>query len=222
MNATVHADTEPRERILGPVECVSEMLFGLFMAVTFVGAVSAATSGHEIRSMFWAALGCNLAWGLVDAVMYLVRTLTERARTLSLALAVRNAPDAETGRLHVERALSKIAARLISPTEIEAIRARIVALPSLPERPSLHREDALAGVIIFLIVVAATFPVVLPFAFIADAGTAKIVSRISSLAMLFLGGLALGRYAGTGSLRIGFLMMGLGSAVIVAVMALGG
>jgi hypothetical protein len=222
MNVTVQADTERRERILGPVECVSEMLFGLFMAVTFVGAVSAATPGHEIRSMFFTALGCNLAWGLVDAVMYLVRTLTERGRALSLALAVRGAPDAETGRRHVEDALSKVAARLVSPAEIEAIRARIAALPSLPQRPSLHREDALAGLIIFLIVVAATFPVVLPFALIDDAGTAKIVSRITSLAMLFLGGLALGRYAGSGSFRIGFMMMALGTAVIVAIMALGG
>jgi hypothetical protein len=40
--------------------------------------------------------------------------------------------------------------------------------------------------------------------------------------MLFLAGLALGRYAGTGSLRIGFMMMALGTAVIVAIMALGG
>ena len=40
------------------------MLFGLFMALTFVGAVSAATSRREeLRTMFIAALGCNLAWG---------------------------------------------------------------------------------------------------------------------------------------------------------------
>ena len=25
-----------------------------------------------------AALGCNIAWGLADGIMYLVRTLTER------------------------------------------------------------------------------------------------------------------------------------------------
>ncbi len=54
---------------------VSEMLFGLFMALTFIGAISVAESGRaQIREMFIAALGCNLAWGLVDAVMYLVRT----------------------------------------------------------------------------------------------------------------------------------------------------
>lgn len=214
---------EAREPILSPIDRVSEMLFGLFMALTFIGAVSAATSGREeIRTMFAAALGCNLAWGLVDAVMYLVRTITQRGRMLTLARAVRDAPDAETGCRHVERSLSKVAAGLVSATEIEAIRGRIVALPSVPDRPSLGRDDALAAVAIFLIVVAATFPVVLPFVFFKDVGTAMIVSRLTALAMLFVGGLALGRYAGYGSWRTGFVLMGLGAALVVAIIALGG
>ena len=79
--------------VLNPVDRVSEMLFGLLMALTFVGAVSAAESGDEqIRTLFTTALGCNLAWGLVDAVMYLVRTITERGRLLTLVREVRSAP----------------------------------------------------------------------------------------------------------------------------------
>jgi hypothetical protein len=214
---------QAREPLLSPVDRVSEMLFGLFMALTFVGAVSAATAGQdEIRTMFITALGCNLAWGLVDAVMYLVRTITERGRKLNLALAVRGAPDAETGRRHVAKSLSKVAAGLVSETEIEAIRGRIVALPSLPDRPTLGRDDALAALGIFLIVVAATFPVVIPFIVFKDVGTAMIVSRATALVMLFLGGLALGRYAGYGSWRTGFVMMGLGATLVVAIIALGG
>ena len=34
-----------RELVLSPVDRVSEMLFGLFMALTFVGAVSVAEAG---------------------------------------------------------------------------------------------------------------------------------------------------------------------------------
>ena len=84
-----------REPVLSPVDRVSELLFGLFMALTFVGAVSVAKAGEdEIRSMFAAALGCNLAWGLVDAVMYLVRTVTDRGRSLTLVRSVRAAADA--------------------------------------------------------------------------------------------------------------------------------
>src|SRR3954462_3058147 len=71
--------------VLSPVDRVSEMLFGLLMALTFTGAVSVAESGNAaIRTMFIAALGCNLAWGLVDAVMHLVRTITERGRLITL------------------------------------------------------------------------------------------------------------------------------------------
>jgi len=216
-------DKVVREPVLSPVDRVSELLFGLFMALTFVGAVSVTDSGREeVRSMFAAALGCNLAWGLVDAVMYLVRTVTDRGRSLTLVRSVRAAADAETGRRIIERALSRDVAGLVSSREVEAIRGRIVALTSLPARPGLHRGDLLAALAIFLIVVASTFPVVLPFALIADVGTAKNISRAIALAMLFFGGLALGRYAGYGSWKVGFMMAGLGTALVLAINALGG
>ena len=220
MNATAAAAREP---ILDPVERVSEMCFGLFMALTFVGAVSVTGRGsEEVRTMFFAALGCNLAWGLVDAVMYLVRTITDRSRAITLALAVRRAPDAQSGRRYVEQALSKVAAKVATDTELETMRARIVAMPAPPERPMLHREDAWGAAGIFVIVVGATFPVVLPFIFMTDAAAAKTASRVIALGMLFVGGLALGRYAGYGSIRMGLAMVGLGVALVVAIMALGG
>ena len=185
---------EERKPLLDPVERVSEFLFGLFMALTFVGAVSVATDGKaEIRTMFIAALGCNLAWGLVDGVMYIVQNVVMRGRSYMLAVGVR-AADAEAG-------------RKLSP---------------LPERPTLQRDDLLGGLGIFLMCVIATFPVVLPFMFFADVGTAKTLSRGIALAMLFLGGLILGRYAGYGSWKAGFIMMILGTLLVAAIMALGG
>ena len=223
MNEKIELDESTRDSVLSPVDRVSEMLFGLFMALTFIGAVSVAESGRaQIREMFVAALGCNLAWGLVDAIMYLVRAVTDRGRLLTLVRSVQAAPDAETGRRLIERSLSKVAANLVSPAEVEAIRGRIVALPSVPARPTLQRDDLLAALAIFLMVVAATFPVVLPFAVIQDVGTAKAVSRAIALAMLFFGGLALGRYAGYGTWRVGFMMVGLGTALVIAINALGG
>jgi len=223
MSADNIIEKEVREPVLSVVDRVSELLFGLFMALTFVGAVSVTDAGQgEIRSMFAAALGCNLAWGLVDAVMYLVRTVTDRGRSLTLVRSVRAAPDAEAGRRLIERALSRDVAGLVTSAEVEAMRGRIAALTSLPERPRLNGDDFLAALAIFLIVVASTFPVVLPFALIADVETAKNVSRAIALAMLFFGGLALGRYAGYGSWKVGLMMAGLGTALVVAINALGG
>jgi len=69
------------KRVLDPVERVSEIIFGVLMAMTFIGALSVADSGREdVRTAMIAALGCNLAWGLADAVMYVVGTLTERTK----------------------------------------------------------------------------------------------------------------------------------------------
>ncbi len=211
-----------REPLLNPVDRVSEMIFGLFMALTFVGVVSMATAEREeIQAMLVAALGCNLAWGLVDAVMYLVRTIADRGRLLTLTRSVRGA-DPVVGRKLLRGALSTPLAQLITTTEIDAMHARILALTDLPTRPRLKRDDWLAALGVFLIVVASTFPVALPFVFIPDAGTALFVSRATALAMLFLGGLALGRYAGYGSWKTGIMMVGLGTAVVVVVIALGG
>ena len=223
MNATNRTADADREPVLSPVDRVSELLFGLFMALTFTGAISVAEGGREeVRSMFAAALGCNLAWGLVDAVMYLVRTVTDRGRALTLVRSVRAAPDGESGRGIIGSSLPQGVAGLLSTAELEAIRGRIVALPALPERPKVHWSDVTAALAIFLLVVASTFPVVLPFVLIQDVTLAKNVSRAIALAMLFGGGLALGRYAGYGSWRVGLLSVGLGSLLVVAINALGG
>lgn len=220
-NATVAGPS--REPILNPVDRVSEMLFGLFMALTFVGAVSVGDSGREqIRTMFIAALGCNLAWGLVDAVMYLVRTMADRGRWLTLVRSVQTARDAATGRGLVAASVSQSAAGLLAAPELEAVRGRIAAMRDVPERPRLDRQDYLAALGIFLIVVAATFPVVLPFAFIEDVRSAKNLSRAIALVMLFGGGMVLGRYAGYGNWRVGIAMAALGAVIVAAINALGG
>ena len=56
-----------------PVERVSEMLFGLIMVLTFTGSLSVAEAGREdVRAMLIGALGCNLAWGIIDGLLYLM------------------------------------------------------------------------------------------------------------------------------------------------------
>ena len=154
--------------------------------------------------------------------MYLIRTVVDRGRSLTLMRSVREAADPPAGRTVVESALSRVAAGLVSQTEIEAMRGRIVALPSVPLRARLNGSDLLAALAIFVLVVLATFPVVLPFAFMQDVGAAKNASRIIALVMLFLGGFALGRYAGYGSWRAGLAMMALGVVMVGVIKVLGG
>src|SRR5262245_66023756 len=93
-----HAGEEKRASVLDPIERVSEVIFGLLMAMTFVGSLSVATAGQqEVRTMMITALGCNLAWGLADAVMYLVRTVTERTRNHVLLTRLRSGMESAAG-----------------------------------------------------------------------------------------------------------------------------
>jgi VIT1/CCC1 family predicted Fe2+/Mn2+ transporter len=217
-----HGFTTESKRLLDPVDRISEILFGLLMAVTFVGSISIATAGEEeVRTVLFAALGCNLAWGLVDAVMFLVRELTEKTRRHSLALRIRAADAADAHRM-IALALPTGLAALVGPAELEAMRCRLIALPA-GGRPRLTAEDWLSALGVFLLVVVATFPVVLPFVFLHDLPTAMKFSRYITLAMLYAAGHGLGRYAGhTRPAVTGILMALLGAALILAIMALGG
>ena len=55
---------EKRARVLDPVSRISEIIFGVLMALSFTGSLNAATAGREeVRTMLKTALGCNLARG---------------------------------------------------------------------------------------------------------------------------------------------------------------
>jgi VIT1/CCC1 family predicted Fe2+/Mn2+ transporter len=118
--------------------------------------------------------------------------------------------------------LSRVARGLLSPVEVEAVRGRVLAMRAPPARPKLHRKDALAALAIFMIVVGSTIPVVLPFLLIQDLHIAKNVSRGIALAILFVGGLALGRYAGHVGWQVGLMVTALGTMLVLAINALGG
>ena len=84
--------TQSSHRVLDPANRVSEVVFGLIMVLTFTGSLSIAEAGREdIRTMLIGALGCNLAWGVIDAVLYLMGRMAEKGRNLIVFQAVRRA-----------------------------------------------------------------------------------------------------------------------------------
>ena len=55
------------------------------MVLSFTGSISVVSDGRaEIKELLWAALGCNLAWGIIDAVFYLMSTIFSRGHGLSV------------------------------------------------------------------------------------------------------------------------------------------
>ena len=218
-----HAEPEQRAPILNTVDRVCELCFGLFMALTFVGAVKAVTAGEdEGYKMFFAALGCNLAWGLADAVMYLVRTLADRGQRLKLATTVQQERDQALAVRALRHALPDTLETLVEDADLERIRARLAAATTLPPRANFVSADFVGALGIFVLVVLGTFPVALPFLIVKDVTTALIASRVLTLAILFIAGFALGRYTGAGAMKAGFVMVALGVLLTMAIIKLGG
>jgi hypothetical protein len=210
-------------RVLDPIDRISEVLFGLFMVLTFTGTLSVLDSGRdEVRDMLVAAIGCNLAWGFVDAVMYLLRNLVTRGRKLRLIGAVRHAAQAAQAHRLIGDEIGPLAGAL-EVADLERMRRWLAEQPAqaLPA-VALTWADLRGALAVFLLVFLSTLPVVLPFFFVANAGVAKRASAAVAIAMLFACGHAWGRYAGLKAWRSGLVMVLLGLVVEAIVIALGG
>ncbi|HEX7374650.1 MAG TPA: hypothetical protein VF277_06720, partial [Steroidobacteraceae bacterium] len=71
---------------------MGEILFGLIMTLTFTlgaGLVIQEEGREGARAMLVAILGCNLAWGVIDGIFYVLGQLFERGRLLRIRLRVR-------------------------------------------------------------------------------------------------------------------------------------
>ena len=91
-----------------------------------------------------------------------------------------------------------------------------------PARPHLTRSDWLGALGICLLSFLSTFPVVIPFLLFAEARLALRVSNAVAIAMLFLCGFMLGRYAGFRPVAMGLSVVALGGALVGVAIALGG
>jgi hypothetical protein len=211
------------KRVLEPIERISEVLFGLIMVLTFTGALSAAESGRaEIRAMLVGAIGCNLAWGLIDAIMYLMGCLTDRAQRANTVRSVRGAATPEAGRRLIAEAIPPAVAAALPEDALEKVRLHLGSLPEPPTGPRLHADDWRGALGVFLLVVLSTVPVVLPFVFMRDAMTALRVSNAIAISMMFLMGYSFGRLANARPWFTGIVMVVLGAALVSLTMALGG
>ena len=211
------------KRVLDPIDRVSEVLFGLIMVLTFTGSLSVAQAGRDdIHAMLIGAVGCNLAWGIIDGVLYLMGCIAERERGLRILHAVRNASDPLQAQRVLADALPSVVASVLQPAELEAMRLRLKQLSEAPERAHLHKEDWLGALGVFLLVFLSTIPVVIPFIFMHNAQLALRISDGIAILMLFVTGFAYGKCAGRQPVLTGIFMLALGSVLVGLTMALGG
>jgi hypothetical protein len=219
----VSANTSKGFGILSPVERFSEILFGLVMTLSITGTVSIVSGGREeVRIMWLSVLGCNIAWGIIDAILYLLGIISDHGRGYALYTLVRQTRDSEKARTAIEEVLPPAIAGILLPEDFERIHQRLAALPELPRRRLLTRRDLLGAAGVFLLVFLSCVPLMIPFLFMRDPLPALRASNIVAIAMLFLGGYSFARYTGGAKLLTGLVMVVLGVVMVGITIALGG
>ena len=199
----------------------SEVLFGLIMALTFTTTFEVATAGRaDVRDMLIGALGCNLAWGLVDGVMFVVTRSIEKHRFHSRMRALQAAAPADAAGL-LESELPEGWDQLLGPGDLDRLAERARAL-SLSAPPGLRGSDYRGGALVFLLVFLSTLPVALPFLLFQDLFLAARVSDATGIVMLFWIGTRLGRHAGRRPWLVGLTMVGIGVLLSAVAIRLGG
>ena len=227
MQVHPHSDvaiSAPRlARVLDPTERTAEVLFGLIMVLTFTGSLSVAQAGRDdVQAMLIGALGCNLAWGIIDGVLYLMACLGERGQNLTVYRAVRSTGDREHAHRLIADALPSVVATALDSSALERVRQRLLESQSPPEQVRLTGTDWKGAGAVFLLVFLSTLPVVAPFVVLSNAIGALRISNAIAIVMLFVAGVTYGRHAGLSPWLVGIAMVLLGSTLVAITIALGG
>ena len=212
--------SEP-ERLLDPIARMSEVLFGLIMALTFTTTLELTAGRDDVRTLLVGVIGCNIAWGLVDAVMFLIAALTHRGNGRRTIRAVRLAARPEDAHRLIADAMAPILATILVSDDIERVRLRMLSMPDI-DAPALRRDDWLRALAVFLLVFLSTLPVVLPFLFLDDVRLAVRLSNLTAIAMMFGVGYTLAKHAGFSPWWTGLALVALGAVLVAITIALGG
>ena len=211
-----------KRRPLEPMDRIAEVFCGVLMVLTFTLTLNKADAGREtVREMLIAALGCNVAWGLIDGALYILGCLSESRKNAQAFSTVRNAQSPDLAYQAIADAVPPLIAKVLTPDDFEALRKRLAELPDIPSS-TLKMNDWLGGLGVFLLVFLSTWPVVIPFIFMTNVVPALRVSNAIAIGFLFLIGYRFGHVSGSNPWRSGFAMLAVGGILVIAALVLGG
>jgi hypothetical protein len=193
--------------VLDPMEWISDLVGLIMPHLHLPGAATGANI--NIQTMLIGALGCNLAWGIVDGGLYLLARINTRGDKILTLRTIRQAPDPETARRVIAGALPPELAAVLPPEQLELMRQRLQQLPEPSPGPGLRKRDWTGALGLCLLSFLSTFPVVIPFLFLSDAKLALRVSYAVAIVMLFCCGYVFGIHSGLRPWAAGLSMVAL-------------
>ena len=214
------------QRHLDPASRLSEVLFGLIMVltVTLTASVTAEPGKAGMRQLLVAAIGCNIAWGIIDGVMYIMNCMTARSAKARLVRAVQKATDRAAGlktiRLLVEPTLQYLTVPKLQEAFYETIFEEVVH--ARPPETKVIPEDLYGAFACFLLVTISCLPAAAPFVIFSTPMLALRVSNVLLIAMLFWVGQRWAYHIHANRLLVGLALVAVGLALVGVAVLLGG
>ncbi len=215
------------QRYLDPGEALGEVLFGLIMVLSFTVGARFLMTEEEFDSteLVVGAVGCNIAWGVIDGVLFVLGNLFHRSQRARFYRSLRSAPNEAEALAAVQEEFALEDEPLaILPEDRDRLYEAILTLSAhaAPARARLLRRDFSSAVVVFILVSATALPGVIPFLLLQDSQLALRVSNTVLILLLFLGGYRWGYYTDAPPWRVGLIVMLLGVAMVLVAVALGG
>jgi len=210
------------QHVLEPPERIAEAMVGLIMVLTFTCSLSVAHSGRgEVRQMLSGAFACNVVWGIIDGIFYLMDSLSTRGHIIATLRKVREATDPKQAHQVIADAVHPVLASVLVEGDLEVLRQKLNRL-RIPAHPVLTARTWRSAGGVMLMVLIATLPPTLPFVFVSNIRVASRISNAVAIAMLFGLGYAYGLYAHHRPWGWAFSMVVLGGAMVWLTVAFGG
>ena len=214
------------KRYLDPADRLQEVLCGLIMVLDFtlIGGLTAGAGKQGVRHLLVGALGCNIAWGIIDGALYVMGNLTTRRQRLRFLNNVRNAADESVAFSTISGQLDPLLEPATSAEERKSICLTMLPVFSRIELPhaDIIKDDIYGMVAIFWIDLASVIPAVIPFLIFSEPRFALRVSNALLIASLFAAGLLWGKFTGFNQYLAGCCAMLIGLALVGVAIALGG
>ena len=214
-------------RYVDPGDTLAEVLFGLIMALTIISGAELFTAPSELNThaLIVAVVGCNLAWGVIDAVLYVLGSMFYRSQRARFFRGLRIArSEAEALAAIQEEFGLEDEPLAIPPEDRTRLYRSILALSvhAAPARVKLRRRDIASAFVVFILVSGTALPGVIPFLLIDDTHLAIRVSNVALNLLLFVVGYWWAHYTDARPWRAALAILLLGVSMVSVAVTLGG
>ena len=191
---------------------------------TLIGGLTAGAGRQGVRHLLIAALGCNVAWGIIDAALFLLGSVFSRNQRVQLARRLKAAKSEQQAMAIMREEFDLEDEPAMSEEDRAPIHRMVLQIMrrAATRRAHLRRQDFEAAAVVILLVSLTAVPGVAPFLFLQDGYLALRTANAIQVVLLFVVGYSWAEHTGANPWCTGLAIVALGIGMVLVAVVLGG